>query len=104
MSFRKGQICNPGEAYETSHDEEIQNKTESPFYVVLKTSKVAEKIKSGTVIQIHPVSEEEPTCECLKCPERFGCDFVLSAWAAKARMRDFGIKVSFITIECEGIE
>jgi len=39
-------------------------------------------------------------CKCLNCKRRFSCDFALSVWAAKARMKDKGIDVKFITYEC----
>lgn len=43
---------------------------------------------------------EKKDCLCLKCGERFKCDFALSMWAAKARMIRAAIKVSAITIKC----
>lgn len=40
-------------------------------------------------------------CLCLNCRKRFRCDFVLSMWAAKSRMKNRNIKVSTITIKCD---
>jgi len=51
------------------------------------------------------MQDEPKACLCLRCVDRFGCDYALSMWAARARFRlripeDVYANVESITIVC----